>query len=269
MRAGRKGLPGDIMNIKDKEIKSIKRGQCVFRQKGRLTACTWKDKKFVHLLTTMPATSECSTVTRAVKEKGKWVQKEVQRPAIVELYNKFMGGVDLADQRVRSYQRNTKTYVWYMKLFFYFVEVAIMNAYLLERKSPHHNPPATQKARLMLPFCRELIKKLIGGRFYRRKQQNNPQSLPDEGFNLSLGHFPVTMPTDPTAKCICSVLIPNMHVLFATLECVPLLVSRGFTPWRTISMMTKTVVMLMWSGEQGVADPETEQGVALAFRLIG
>ena len=102
VRAGRKGLPGDIMNIKDNEIKSTKRGQCVFRQKGRLTACTWKDNKFVHLLTTMPATSECSTVTRAVKDKGKWVQKEVQRPAIVELYNKFMGGVDLADQRVRS-----------------------------------------------------------------------------------------------------------------------------------------------------------------------
>ena len=142
VQADRKGFSSDIMNIKDKEIKSMKRGQSVFRQKGRLTVCTWKDNKFVHLLTTMPATSECSTVTWAVKEKGKWVQKEVQRPAIVELYNKFMGGVDLADQRVRSYQRNTKSYVWYMKLFFYFIEVAFMNAYLLEGKSPHHNPPA-------------------------------------------------------------------------------------------------------------------------------
>ena len=73
---------------------------------------------------------------------------------------------------------------------------------------------------------------------------------------------------DLTAKCICSVLIPNMHVLFATLECVLHLVSRGFTPWKTISMMMKTVVTLMWLGEQGVADPESEQGVALAVRLI-
>ena len=81
------------------------------------------------------------------------------------------GGVDLADQRVRSYQRNTKTYVWYMKLFFYFLEVAIMNAYLLERKSPHHNPPVTQKARLMLPFRRELITKLIGGHVEKATEQ--------------------------------------------------------------------------------------------------
>jgi len=128
-------------------------------------------------------------------------QKEeaVQRPVTVELYNKFTGGADLAAQRV-SYHRNTKSYVWYMKLFFYFVEVAIMNAYLLERKSPHHNPPTTQKARQMLPFCQELIEKLIGGRVYRRKQQNNPP-LPDEGrFNLSLGHFPVSMPTRSHCK---------------------------------------------------------------------
>jgi len=73
---------------------------------------------------------------------------------------------------------------------------------------------------------------------------------------------------DPTAKCICSVLIPNMHVLFATLGCVLHLVSKDFTPWKTITMMTKTMVMLMWSGEQCVADLESEQRVALAFRLI-
>lgn len=163
VRAGRKGLPGDIMDIKSKEMKSMKRGQSVFRQKGRLTACTWKDSKFVHLLATMPAISECSDTTRSVKEKGKWVQKAMQRPVIIELYNKFMGGVYLADQRVRSYQRNTKTYVWYMKLFFYLLEVAIMNAYILERKNPHHNPPATQKARQMLLFRQKLVNNLIGG----------------------------------------------------------------------------------------------------------
>ena len=30
VRAGRKGLPGDIMNIKSTEMKSMKRGQSVF-----------------------------------------------------------------------------------------------------------------------------------------------------------------------------------------------------------------------------------------------
>lgn len=188
------------MNISSREMKSIKRGQSLFRQKGRLTACPWKDSKFVHFLTTMPATSKCSSTTRSVKEKGRWVQKEVQRPVTVELYHKFMGQVDLADQRVRSYQHNTKTYVWYMKLFFYLSEVAIMNAYILERKNPHHNPPATQKAHRMLPSRQELISNIIGGRVYR-KRQNSTQSLPAERrLNLSLGHFKVLIPTSSHCK---------------------------------------------------------------------
>ena len=75
-----------------------------------------------------------------------------------------------------------------------------MNAYLLERKSPHHYPLAIKKARQIRPFRWELIQKLIGGSVYRRKQQNN-RSLPDEGrFNLSLGHFPVSMPTRSHCK---------------------------------------------------------------------
>ena len=105
------------------------------------------DSLLAHGRTTMLATSECSTVTRAVKEKGQWVQKEVQRPAIVELYNRFMGGVDMADQRVRSYQCNTKSYVWYTKLFFYFFGSGNHEYLPFRKKEPTSQPRATQKAR--------------------------------------------------------------------------------------------------------------------------
>jgi len=72
-----------------------------------------------------------------------------------------------------------------MKLLFYLLEVA----FLLERKSLHHNPPETQKAQWMFPFCCELINKQVWGLVYQRKQHNN-QSLPNEGrFKLSLGTF--------------------------------------------------------------------------------
>ena len=87
------------MNLNAIYIKSMKRGQSVLRQKGRLTACTWKDNKHVHVLTIMPSATACLAIT-SVKERGKWAQKEVQRPSVIELYNQYMGGVDLADQRV-------------------------------------------------------------------------------------------------------------------------------------------------------------------------
>ena len=111
MHANRKGPPSDIMNLKAKDIKSMKRGQSVFRQKGCLTACTWKHNKHVHMLTTMPTTNACSAITRSVKERGNWTQEVVQRPSVIELYNQYMGGVDLADQRVQSYKPSTKTWV--------------------------------------------------------------------------------------------------------------------------------------------------------------
>lgn len=142
-RANRKGLPSDITNLKAKDIKSMKRGQSVFRQKGCLTACTWKDNKHVHVLKTMPTSTACSAITTSVKERGKWTQKEVQRPSVIELYNQYMGNVDLAYQRV-----------WYRKLFFYLLEIAIMDAFLLEQKSPHNNPPVTTKSPRMLVFRR-------------------------------------------------------------------------------------------------------------------
>ena len=100
-------------------------------------------KKHVHVLTTMPTTAACSAITRSVKERGKWTQKEVQRPSVIELYNQYMGNVDLAYQRV-----------WYRKLFFYLLEIAIMDAFLLEQKSPHNNPPVTTKSPRMLVFRR-------------------------------------------------------------------------------------------------------------------
>ena len=187
----------------------------LFRQKGRLTACTWKDKH-VHVLTTMPTTTACSAITRSVKERGKWTQKEVQTPSVTELYNQYMGGVDLSDQRVRSYQRSTKTWVWYMQLFFYLLEVAIMDAFLLERKSPHHNPPVTTKSRRMLVFRRELVDKLIGGRVYRKRTlENQPPAAGEKRFNLQLGNFPVLLPS----RSHCKVHMQRVDTAYACSVC--------------------------------------------------
>lgn len=97
-----------------------------------------------------------------------------------------MGGVDLADEKVRSYEHNTQTYVMVHEVALLSLKSCDNDAYILESRSPCHNPPVTQKAQQMLPFCQELIKNLIGGRVYW-KRQNSKNSLPYEPrFNLSL-----------------------------------------------------------------------------------
>ena len=57
---------------------------------------------------------------------------DVACPLAVKLYNQNMGGVDLADQMRKSYActRRSRTR-WYMRLFWFFLDLAIINAYIL------------------------------------------------------------------------------------------------------------------------------------------
>ena len=59
---------------------------------------------------------------------------ELTRPKEIGLYNSHMGGVDLSDQRMALATRMSKGTVWYKKLFFYILEVAVQNAYILNGK---------------------------------------------------------------------------------------------------------------------------------------
>lgn len=46
-----------------------------------------------------------SVVQRSVKVNGTWKKRDFARPGVINLYNSYMGGVDLSDQRVVSYAR--------------------------------------------------------------------------------------------------------------------------------------------------------------------
>ena len=54
------------------------------------------------------------------------------------LYNAYMGDADVFDQRVNLYARLLRGAVWYYKIFSYLIEVCVLNAHILERKSPNH-----------------------------------------------------------------------------------------------------------------------------------
>lgn len=61
---------------------------------------TWRDRKPVSVLATAPTTTDEGFVQRSIKVNGKWEKKGFARPGVVHLYNTYMGGVDLSDQRV-------------------------------------------------------------------------------------------------------------------------------------------------------------------------
>ena len=65
---------------------------------------TWHDRKVGSMLATVP-TSEADSgeVEGSVKVNGQWQKKDFARSGVINLYNTFMGGVDVTDQRVSTY----------------------------------------------------------------------------------------------------------------------------------------------------------------------
>ena len=54
--------------------------------------------------------------------------------AIVE-YNKFMRGVHLCDMFLELYRIDLKSKEWYMRIFFYVLDLATVNGWLLYRRT--------------------------------------------------------------------------------------------------------------------------------------
>ena len=184
----------------------------MYRQKGNVTCVTWRDRKPVSVLATLPtSTTDASVVQRSVKVNGTWEKRDFARPGVIGLYNTYMGGVDVSDQRAVAYDRLMRGLVWYYKVFFYMVEVCLSNAHILHCKSPDHASIAS------LEFRKSVIKALVQGKCFRR-DTGLPQILvpiPDIRFNRDHFHHLVSQETRST----CKVHIQEVKTMYSCAAC--------------------------------------------------
>jgi len=93
------------------------------RTRGGLTILVWKERREVYMLTNMdPPPAEgnfCDDSNRPVKSK------------IVERYNRHMGYIDNSDRMSTSYSIGRHTFKWTMKLFFHFLDLTVLNSWIL------------------------------------------------------------------------------------------------------------------------------------------
>ena len=135
----------------------------------------WKDKKEVFFVNTVTDLREVTEVRRK-KPDGSAVRYPC--PLSVHLYNKYMGGVDLADAMRRDYSTSRKSkYKWYMRLFWFLLDTCIVNAYILECESPNHKPPLGRKHQPQLDFVVELDQQLVE-EHSSRKTLGRPTFIP-------------------------------------------------------------------------------------------
>ncbi|KAK3722574.1 hypothetical protein QZH41_019330 [Actinostola sp. cb2023] len=104
-------------------------------QRDGLTACAWKDKKLVYFLASNCEPIGDDTVGRKKKDG---TAEEFSAPPCVVFCNKYMGGVDYADQKRSDYRIPVKSRRWYRYLAFFLFETAVANAFILRNLSPNH-----------------------------------------------------------------------------------------------------------------------------------
>ena len=59
---------------------------------------------------------------------------QIQKPTVIHDYNQKMGGVDKNDAMIGNYSCIRKSYKWYTKIFFHFLEEAVYNAFVIYDK---------------------------------------------------------------------------------------------------------------------------------------
>lgn len=121
IRSDRSGIPENMSG-------SLERGQWDHRYSStELGVFKWQDNKTVWLVTNYHGTENVS-VNRTKKDGSKTV---VSCPPVVRDYNKYMGGVDLADRLRALYNVNRKSKKWWQRLFWGLLDITFVNSYVI------------------------------------------------------------------------------------------------------------------------------------------
>ena len=148
VRCNRKDLPPCAKN-------KLRVGEKLVHQKGHVVFTKWHDKRDVSIM----STDVSPLVNDLEVNRG---DGAVQKPVVIDLYNRSMGGVDRADQLREYYSvgRSCYTCKWYRYIFWFLIDVSICNAFVL--CNYHRLSQGLGKVR-QLKFRTSLAKQLIGG----------------------------------------------------------------------------------------------------------
>ncbi|KAJ8301049.1 LOW QUALITY PROTEIN: hypothetical protein KUTeg_022568 [Tegillarca granosa] len=122
-----------IQNFLNNYIKKTFTAQALFGSTD--VACPRQLKRKTENKSTYSDPTQKRTVQRRQKDGTK---KDVSAPGVSGLYNKYMFGVDIADQKRMQYSTCRKAKKWYKYLFWFCFDLAVVNSLVCMQESPNH-----------------------------------------------------------------------------------------------------------------------------------
>ncbi|KAK2708789.1 hypothetical protein QYM36_014414 [Artemia franciscana] len=151
----------------------------------------WFDNKSVCTASSFVGAEPSDNCKRWDRTSKKYV--DVVRPLCIAEYNKFMGGVDLSDMLIELYRIDIRGKKWYMRLFYYFLDISVVNAWLLYRR--HMGQQGRTHNKSFLDFKSEIANYLTSTNDGTPKPRGRPlrdqtvplqkdQSLPNQSHTI-------------------------------------------------------------------------------------
>lgn len=131
-RSNKKHFPKSILP----EAKKIAKGESLFQHLGSLTCGRWVDKRDVLFVSTVFR----NEIEQLERRSSEGELETLSKPKIITDYNRFMAGVDKADQLMVYYACGRKSLKWYKRIFWRILDHSILNAFILHKAVISPNP---------------------------------------------------------------------------------------------------------------------------------
>jgi len=107
-----------------------------FAASSTLLVVKYNDNNVVNVATNFDS-ADVTTIKRFCTKKKS--QVSIPKPIVIDNYNNFMGGVDQMDQWVANYRTRMRQKKWWWPIFCYFIDVAVVNSWILWKKKTGNN----------------------------------------------------------------------------------------------------------------------------------